>query len=173
MSNHNRILFLFSAFLLFSTSAVKGQSCKEYEIYQVAFEDLALNYKDTLVIDIRNDRVPLLINDIKKVSNLSEAQLEHVVEIVSRDWDWTQCPKIQDLLQDVRSNSPSPIGETYYKITCSQPIFVSETKALLIFSFSTNDHNNEEGKAIGADALDIYVLDDLKWKRVDRKALSL
>ena len=167
------------AYLLLSIIAYGQQepysqsSCREYEIYKVAFEDMAANYKDTLVVEINNVRGPFLLGDIKAVSDFSEGQLEHIHEVLSKDWEWRECSGITELLRDLSEQSPPAIKDTYYKITCSQPVFVSDSIAVLIFSFSTQRKSREGGKAMGADVLDTYVLDNLKWKRADRQALSM
>ncbi len=148
-------------------------SCREFEIYKVALKEMAATYKDTLVVDIGNVRGPFLLGDIKAVSDFSEDQLENILAVLSKDWDWTKCSGIAELLRELSQQSPPAIKDTYYKITCSQPVFVSDNKAILIFSFSTRSKSREGGKAVGADVLDTYVLEDLKWKRVDRQALSM
>jgi hypothetical protein len=171
-SNAIRSISLF--FMLLFGSYLQGQiePCKESEIYKVAFQDLLENYQDTLVVQIRNGGSSFLVEDINQVSALTESQLNQVKKVLSSPWDGTSCPDIPDLLEMVNSDNRRALKDSYKTITCSQPIFISESKALLVFSFATRNKNSQGRKAIGAAVLDTYILENMKWIRENRQALS-
>ncbi|MBC2838149.1 hypothetical protein [Robiginitalea sp. SC105] len=146
--------------------------CKEYAIYKVAFEQLAESYQDTLVIDIKNDRGAFLIPDIAQATEFSESQIGQIDSVLSRPWDASACGGVTDLLKEAHANSPGAIRDTYYRITCSRPVFLSGELAILVFSFTEQNKNNDGGEAVGADALDTYVLEGVQWKRISRQPLS-
>ena len=174
MNESNAIRSISLFFMVLFGPYLQGQidSCKESEIYKVAFQDLLENYQDTLVVQIRNGGSTFLIEDINQVSTLTESQLSQVKKVMSSPWDGTSCPDIPDLLKMVNTDNRRALKDSYKIITCSQPIFISESKALLVFSFATRNKNSQGGKAIGADVLDTYILVDMKWIRENRQALS-
>ena len=165
---------LFLVFLLLPAfhGFAQYQPCRELEIYKVALEDLAANYKDTLVIEITNKRGPFLIDDIAKGMDASEVQLKQIDSTLSQSWGREDCSGMETLLKDIHARSPRALKDTYYKIICSQPVFLNEKKAVLLFSFYLKQKSGGGGKPIGADVLDTYVLDQMRWKRTDRQALS-
>lgn len=165
---------LFLVFLLLPAfhGFAQYQPCRELDIYKVAFEDLAANYKDTLVIEIKNQRGAFLIDDIGKGMDATETQLKQIDSTLSQSWGRERCAGIEALLKDIHARSPRALKDTYYKIICSQPIFLNEKKAVLLFSFYLKQKSGDGGKPIGADVLDTYVLDEIRWKRTNRQALS-
>lgn len=165
-------LFLALLFLPVLIGFGQNQSCSELDIYKVALEDLAANYKDTLVIEISNKRGAFLIGDIGKGIDVSEEQLKQIDSTLSQSWGKKDCAGMETLLKNIHTSSPRAIKDTYYKIICSQPVFLNEEKAVLLFSFYLKQKSGGGGKPIGADVLDTYVLDEIRWIRTNRQALS-
>lgn len=147
--------------------------CKEYSIYEKAFDVFFESSKDTIAIEIKNDFSEIKIADIKAVTDFTNDEIDLIRTKLSHNWDYHSCIKISDLLSKIQERSPLSKDKTFTLRYYSQPVFLNVNKAVLFLSFSVRSKVNVGGKAIGNDILEIYERNDGIWKRTGRETLSV
>lgn len=163
------LIFLLVGYL----SHGQANPCREYSIYEKAFDVFLEASKDTIAIEIRNDFSEIKMTDIKAITDFTNDEIDLIRTKLSHNWDYHSCIKISNLLSKIQKRSPLSKDKTYTLRYYSQPVFLNVNKAILFLSFAVKSKVYVGGKAFGNDILEIYERIDGIWKRTSRETLSV
>ncbi|PKV48990.1 hypothetical protein ATE84_1006 [Aquimarina sp. MAR_2010_214] len=167
-------IILFLGITMFIIINCKGQenNCTDTELYTIVFEEMKINKRKAVEIEIGFQVEPSHIEIISKLNIFNKKELEQF-NSQTENMDYMLCSKLKKQVQSILSDEIIKEDGSYIKHFFSQIIFLSDSKKCILNKTAIKNKNYEGGKIIGHEIIYIFSLIDDKWVLIDKKSIGM